>query len=210
MQPNGYEQPNYSPQPTVDPYAFLNETKKPNRIPNPLSGGSFKAKLVFGLVALFLVIVLIAVIKSVFSGNNQINTVSLYSVMSEQQELINLATIGSSNSSNPVNQDLAATVIGVVNTDQNNLIKLLDYNNLKINTALFVLQPSVDGRLNQVQQSSNFDPLFTSTMQQQFGYYKNDLLSAYKLNVNPIVRKYLNAEYKNLSLLMQIITNNYS
>ena len=207
-------QPNDAPsQPTVDPYAFLNETKKPNPLQNLFSGsggGSMKSKLVLGLVGVLIIVVLIVVLKSAFSGNSQINTPSLYAVMSEQQEIINLATIGSSQAQNPVNQDLAATLTGVITTDQGKLIKLLDYNNVKVNTSQFVLQPAIDSRLNQIQQSSSFDPLFISVMQQQFGYYKNDLSNAYNLNANNVIRSYLRTDYNNLTQVMKILTYNYS
>lgn len=207
-------QPNNSPQqPPADPYAFLNEVRKPKPLQNLFSGfggGSLKTKLVLGLVVILIVIVLIAVLKAAFSGNSQINTPSLYAVMSEQQELINLASIGSSQAQNPVNQDLAASLTGVLTTDQGKLINLLDYNHIKVNTAQFVLQPSVDNRLNQLQQSSSFDPLFTSVIEQQFGYYKSDLTNAYNLNINTVVRSYLKTDYANLNLLMKMLSYNYS
>ena len=132
------------------------------------------------LIVLLILLIVFAFIKSVLSSS-QVNTASLYSVMSEQQELINLATLGTSQSSNPINQDLAATVTGVITTDQSNLIKLLEHNHIKVNTSLFVLQPNINNQLQQVQQSSSFDPQFITTMQQQFNYYKTDLSAAYNL-----------------------------
>lgn len=201
MQPNDFQQ--------ADPYAFLNETKKPKHLPNLRTSGSLKIKLILGLIVLLILLIVFAFIKSVLSSS-QVNTASLYSVMSEQQELINLATLGTSQSSNPINQDLAATVTGVITTDQSNLIKLLEHNHIKVNTSLFVLQPNINNQLQQVQQSSSFDPQFITTMQQQFNYYKTDLSAAYNQNSNSIIKHYLATDYKHITLIMKIISNQYS
>lgn len=211
MQPNGYQPPSSPTQPPADPYAFLYESqKKPNPLSNLISGGSFKGKLVFGLAALLVIVILIAILKAALSSGPSVNMQSLYSVMSEQQEILNLASIGSSQSQNPVNQDFATTVTGVITTDQSKLIKLLGNNNIKVNPNLYVLQPSVDSRLTAAQQTSTFDPLFVSIMEQQFGYYKKDLSNAYAANAIPVIRSYLSADYKNINLLLAIINNNYS
>lgn len=200
-----------TPPPPSDPYAFLNESKHSNSLALNLGNLSGRGKILFAVVAIVVLLVIVVAAKSLFSGNKSFNLPSLTLVLSEQQELSNLANSGIQQSQvmSQTYLNFSYTTLASVTTDQTKLNKLLTYNNVKISSNSYVLQPNVDAKLQQAQQTSTFDTVYATVMQQQLGYYKNDLSQAYNLNQSPIVRSYLKTDYNDTLVLIKMLGSSY-
>ncbi len=198
-------------QPVVDPFAFLNESKK--RSFNPLglfNGLAFRARVIALVGGGLVLIILIFGLSSVFGGNSGINMTSLYAVLGQQQELINLSTIGTQQTiSSPSYLNFSATMLAAATTDNNKLIQLLSYNHIKVSQKSYILQPQADAQLTQAISVSNFDPVYASVMLTQLKLYQNVLTNAYSLNMSPVLKSYLKTDYSDINLLLVMLRSSY-
>ncbi|MGH7234106.1 MAG: hypothetical protein ACREF7_01535 [Candidatus Saccharimonadales bacterium] len=198
-------------QPVVDPYAFLNETKKPRSLSfGSLKGLSFRGKIGSALVGLVILVILLFGLKSILGGTHGVNMASLYYVLGQEQELINLSTTGGQQAS--VSQsylNFSATTLASATTDQQKMIDLLKLNGIGASAKSFVLQPSADAQLKQAEQNSNFDPVYSTVMLAQLKLYQSDLSSAYSLNKSAVLKSYLKTDYNNTVLLLKMLGSSY-
>ena len=198
-------------QPVVDPFAFLNESKKHSFNPLGLFNGlAFRARVIALVGGGLVLIILIFGLSSVFGGNSGINMTSLYAVLGQQQELINLSTIGTQQSnSSPSYLNFSATMLAAASTDNNKLIQLLSYNHIKVSQKSYILQPQADAQLTQAIAVSNFDPVYAAVMLTQLKLYQNVLTNAYSLNTSPVVKSYLKTDYSDINLLLVMLRSSY-
>ena len=198
-------------QPVVDPFAFLNESKKHSFNPIGLFNGlEFRARVIALVGGGLVLIILIFGLSSVFGGNSGINMTSLYAVLGQQQELINLSTIGTQQTiSSQSYLNFSATMLAAATTDNNKLIQLLGYNHIKVSPKNYVLQPQADAQLTQAVAVSNFDPVYAAVMLTQLRLYQNVLTNAYSLNTSPVVKSYLKTDYNDINLLLVMLRSSY-
>ena len=201
-----------SPQPSVDPYAFLNETQKPSfSLFGMLNSSSFSKKIIGVIGGGVVLILLIFGLKTLFGGSSGVNMQSLYEVLGQQQELINLSTTGSQQTNaSPSYLNFSATTLASVTTDNNKLIKLLGLNHIKVSPKNYILQPQVDAQLTQAITVSNFDPVYGVVLQNQLKLYQNDLSSAYNLNKSSLLKSYFETDYKEVNLLLTMLKSSYN
>lgn len=198
-------------QPSVDPYAFLNETRKPKKFSfGSFNGLSIQGKLIALGVGLVVLIVLILILKSAFGSSQSVNMPSLYAVLGQEQELINLSTTGSQQSSASQSYlNFSQTVVASVSSDQNKLLTLLSSNGIKVSSSNFLLQPTADAKLTQAIQDSNFDPVYSSVMNTELKLYQTDLSNAYSLTKSTVLRSYLKTDYSHTVLLFKMLGSSY-
>lgn len=203
---------NPAPPPPSDPYAFLNQTKRPSPLASSLANLSTRGKIVLGVGALILLIILLVVVKSILgSGAKSFNLTSLEGVLAQQQQIITLATTGSQQQqvTSQSYMNFSYTAIASATTDQMKLIKLLSYNGVKVNPASYTFTTSANTKLTQAGQTSTFDSLYAAVMAQQLKAYQQALSNAYSLNKSTIVKNYLTADYKNTAVLIKMLGSSY-
>jgi arsenate reductase-like glutaredoxin family protein len=198
-------------QPSVDPYAFLNETRKPKKFSfGSFNGLSTQGKLIALGVGLVVLIVLLLILKSVFGSSQSVNMPSLYAVLGQEQELINLSTTGSQQpSASQSYLNFSQTVVASVSSDQNNLLTLLSSNGIKVSSSNYLLQPTADAKLTQAIQDSNFDPVYSSVMNTELKLYQADLSNAYSLTKSKVLRSYFKTDYNHTVLLFKMLGSSY-
>ena len=195
--------------PPSDPYAFLNDTKKPSpfsMFSGRLSNLSLRGKLIFAAGALILLVILLVIAKGLFGGHKNIDLTSIDLVLNQQQQLINLANADTQQQSSQY-LNFSYTVVASVTTDQMKMDHLLSYNGIKVNPLSSTVDPSVNTQLQNAQQTSNFDPVYIGLAHKELQVYQKDLKYAYSQNPSPIVRGLLSADYNNTSLLLKALTS---
>jgi len=209
MQPNDYPQPSYSPPspPSVDPYDFLKQTNQPSSPLNLMKGKSFKFRILLIVLAFLVIVIILAIVKSILSSNSGLNMPSMYAVLSSQQEINTLALTGSQSSTSQSYLNFSYTALATSATNELQLTALLKANGHQLNPALIVTQPSLAAQLTQAQQNSTFDASYGPMISAQLQNYRTVLVNAYKLNTSPVIREYLNGDYLNAGLLIKMFNS---
>lgn len=168
------------------------------------SGGSLVVRLVLGVVAFIVLIILISVVKGITSQSGKTDAAVLLSVAQDQQEMLHIVneSITQASLSNS-SRNFSATLQLSIGSSQVQIIQYLTNGGEKISPQ--ALQPKIsaatDNQLNDALTADNFDPAFRQVMQSQLNSYGQDLKKAYKQDTGPKARAILNDSYQQAQLL---------
>lgn len=206
MQPESTPTP-----PPTDPFAFLNEAHKPSPLQSLGTNLTGRSKIVFAVGAIVVIIILLVLVKSFLGGNKGVDINSIDTVLTQQQEVINLANTGVQQQQvmSQSYLNFTYTAIGSATTAQTKLLKLLSYNGVKVSSSLLTKVPTTNTQLQDAEQTSTFDSIYSQVMNQQLAQYKTALNSAYVLNKSAVIKSYLVTDYKNTLLLLKMLGSSY-
>lgn len=221
MQPEQNYNPNPMPtpqpiapsQPAVNPlgngYDFLN-TPTPNKNPILNLGGTSKlGKIFILLVGLVVIIIIFAIIKSIFTVSPFAQTDWL-KVVYRQDEIIHILSndIQTSQEQSNLNlndQNFASTASLVLANDQSKTLLYLKNNRVKLNKNIttLVITTNPDSQLTNALQTNNFDQVFKTVMLSELQIYETKLISAYKTTHGVKGKALLTNNYNNAQLLIK-------
>ena len=207
------QQPYQTPTPPGSSYDFfLNPQKPPKRssFSGILSGPSSTAiKLGMVACAVFLVLIILYFVLSLFSSGNQ---TQLLVVAQDQNELIrvaNLATTIGQSQSQQTTQNLAQSVALSLTTEQQQLLTFMASEGGKPSSKELsaTKDTATDAELNNSIESSSFDVTFIGIMQSQLKSYQAALQSAFTSTNNLNEKLLLSNDYKAAGLLLTQINS---
>jgi hypothetical protein len=169
-----------------------------------LGGNSLATRLLVASAGLLLLVIIVAVFKSLLSGTS--NLPSFVTVVQNQQELIHLSTNATTQAGLPVDSvNFASTAELSLTSAQSALTNYLKVNgNKKISTELASINvsSSVDSQLTAAASAGTYDQTFRQIMQTDLGQYQNSLKLAYQKTTGPKGRALLTSDYHQAQLLV--------
>jgi hypothetical protein len=192
----------------ASPYEFITNPKQPVRrplsLPLPgLSGVSpFARRLLTASLGLFVLIILIAVVKSALSGTS--NVPSLLAVAQDQQELVHLTTNAQNSALSLNDQNFVATAQLAVASAQTQLVHYLNINGHSVSDTELNLKvsSSIDQNLTQAQSAGTYTQSFNSTLVTQLSNYLSDIRQAYKLTSGVHGKALLSSDFNQAQLML--------
>jgi hypothetical protein len=190
-------------------YDFILNPAPPTHpaIKNSLLHGTL-ARVVMGLIGVFVIIIVIAVIASLSKGSS--NLPYFESVLEDQQELIHITTnavnepdISSSN------QNFVSTASTSLNSNSTQLESYLATSGVKISTSVLSLKVSstIDNDLTNAESSGSFNSTFDQVAKADLNGYMEDLKLAYSKTTGPQGRALLSSFYNQAGLLIVSLDN---
>ncbi len=206
--------PNNSPSPAPNPQApptgqfdssqfdFIMNPQKPQK-PSLLPGGPKARMIIVGLVIATIVIVLLAVILSLFSGSDS-TTESLVKVAQQQNEIIRISEDATKKSSGEKTKKLATVTFMTVTTDQSTMINYLSKQKRKVKSKELALltDKKTDSDLSAATSNGRYDEVFTEIILEKLAEYQTSLKSSYD-NVGTQGKEVISKSYDNVTLIIQ-------
>lgn len=198
------------------PYDFiLNPPKSPKK--NFLSGlpggeNPFMQKLVLLISGAVLLMIVLAIMISVFTSSRSTDTKRLVDIAQTQAEIIRVADQGVTSASQQNVKNLAITAKFSVRTQQNQLITYLAKQGTKVNAEQLTLKrnASTDQKFTLAKQTSTFDTVFSQTMQTELQAYASSLKSAFDQATGKNQRALLSDDYTQVQLLISQVPSKES
>lgn len=206
--------PNNSPSPAPNPQApptgqfdssqfdFIMNPQKPQK-KSLLPGGPKAKMIIFGLVIATVVIILLAVILSLFRSGDS-TTESLVKVAQQQNEIIRISEDGTKKAGSEKAKKLATMTHMTVTTDQNNMINYLSKQKRKVKSKELGLlaNKKTDSELAAAASNGRYDEVFTQIIKEKLEEYQSSLKSAYD-TVGPNGKEVTSKSYDNVTLILQ-------
>lgn len=203
------QQPQASGQFNPSQYDFItNPAKPPKKSIIPGSGSSKTQRIVLVVAGLVILFMLIFIFASFITSSGRSNTEQLTAVLQTQTEVSRVAEIGENKSSTENAKKLASTVNIVVESQKNQLNSLLAKQEIKINPKQLSAgrKTETDQTLTTAEKNGRFDDAFVQTMRAELEGYQKTLKAAYDGSPSKSIREALNADYQQVTLLLEDIT----
>lgn len=205
MQPQQY--PPVQPQPPLgsqpDYNFILSPAQKPKRSLLP-SGNSTAQRALIVLGGLFVLVIIIVIFASLFSGGGNINT-SLTSLAARQNELARIAGEGTQQAVGQSTKNFAISAQLSLSSDQQQLVTYIKTQGHKVGTKELSADQNAktDNQLATAAAASAFDSTFSTIMQNELNTYIQELKSTYSKATKANAKALLNQEYQNAQLLLK-------
>lgn len=201
---------NDSPAPIVSDSSYnfiLNPDTPKRKFSLNLPTGNL-AKVVEGLVGLFILVILFAIVSSLFKSPS--NVPSLLSVLEDQQEIAHIASnaVQESNISSN-NQTFAATANLALSSNSSQLQTYLANNGHKVSSKVLALKVSAatDEVLTNAESAGDFNSTFEQIAKNQLNNYLADLNRAYTSTKGSHGRALLVSFFRQAKLLSAALDN---
>lgn len=190
MYPNnqqpGQPYPQPTPQPTPqqqpqNPYGFIYDA--PHNAKRPFSPpGGMKGRIALVAGGLILLIMLIVVAVSLFTGSDDAVTQRYVDVAKRQTEIIRITTLGEEKATSLQTRSFAATTRLGLTTAQSDMTALLDKKGVSGKELSKQLSASKNSKsdeaLEQAQKNGRFDEVFTDLLENELANYKKEINAA--------------------------------
>jgi hypothetical protein len=204
--PSGDSSPAPMP-PNADPYDFIvghnQAAKQPLSLPKLPGTNSLLTKLLMALGAFILLIIVVSVGKSLFSGPT--NVPALTTVAQDQIELMHIATNAAQEPDiSSDNTTFIATLQLSVTSSNSQLINYMSVNGHKVGQKELNLKISntTDQDLTTAETAGTYNQTFDQIATTQINTYLSDLNSAYNLTKGPKGRALLTSDFNQAKLLL--------
>lgn len=206
--------PNNSPSPAPNPQApptgqfdssqfdFIMNPGKPQK-KSLLPGGPKVKMIIIGLAITTIVIILLAVILSLFSGSDS-TTESLVKVAQQQNEIVRISEDGTKKAGSEKAKKLATMTYMTVKTDQNSMIDYLAKQKRKVKSKELGLlaDKKTDSQLSAASSNGRYDEVFTQIITEKLTEYQGSLKSSYD-SVGTKGKDVVSKNYDNVTLILQ-------
>lgn len=211
--PTGYPpQPSQAPpnQPPEQPYDFIMNSGQPapkSPLPGLSPGASLPQKILMGLGALLVLVIVAAIVRSVFFSNDS-NFTGYMSVVQDQQQLIQLLQPKDQIQTDALanaNQAFVSTASLSLTSSQRDLMKYLAANGQKIDAKQLNLKidPQNNQKLAAAATAGTYNQTFKEVMQAELTQYMNSLTQAYNTSTGKNGRALLDSQYGQADLLLK-------
>jgi hypothetical protein len=203
MQP---QQPDWpaGPQPPNTPdYGFIMSPDQPSKRKGLPGGNSLAVRIGAVSVGLIVLIILFAIVKSLFGGSNNFD--SFVAIAKKQQQIIHLSESAGEQKSLPESlQNTAITTELNMTTDQSNTISYLRTNKVKVKSKTLNagVSASLDSQLEAAASANNYTATFKLVMHDQLESYLEKLQQTYSQTNGANGRKLLSQQYDHAKLLL--------
>jgi predicted metalloprotease len=194
----------HNPGSPTDPYRFIMEPPKVTKPKVPGIGGNpFLMKIVFVLGGAVVVMIVIAVVVSIFFGSKT-NIQDIQDIAATEQELIRVSNKGGDATDQSV-KNAAVTTQATIITEQQEWLTFLSKHGHKADPKKLILKKNTatDTRLTQAQATSTFDLTFTQIMRTQLQAHSTELKNAYAGATNKEEKTLLEKDFKAVNLLLE-------
>ncbi len=208
MDPNNLPPP--APNPQAPPtgqfdssqFDFIMNPGKPQK-PSLLPGGPKVKMIITGIVVATIVIILLAIILSLFSGSDS-TTESLVKVAQQQNEIVRISADGTKKAGSEKAKKLATMTYMTVTTDQNTMIDYLARQKRKVKSKELGLlaDKKTDGELSAAASNGRYDEVFTQIITEKLTEYQSSLKSSYD-SVGAKGKEVTKKSYDNVTLILQ-------
>ena len=212
MQPQQPSAPTPTPSPTPNPYEFImnpaNQQAPKSKL--PFNTGSPKGKIfmILGLGLVVIVVLLLGV--SLLGGSKDSAGDSLLVVLQEQTELVRVANLANNQARQANTLSLSNNVQLSVASAQQQLLPLAKKRGIKADAKILALKQNsnTDKKLTAAAENGQFDTVFTQTMSEQLGAYKNSLNSVYGKISSQKDKAIIKSAYDGSALLLTSVQSN--
>jgi len=199
----------YQPQDPNNPYQFIMEPPKKQRLPSVgISGNPFIMKLLLIVGGGVAVLIAIALLVNIFFAPKT-NLDDLVSITETEQEIIRVAGLGQVASDTSV-KDAAISAKLAVTTQQQAWLTFLAQNGKKVNATELNTKKNAttDTQLTQAKATSSFDGTFKTILRTQLEAYGVMLKDASDNASDSKEKTMLQAHYSQVQLLLQQLPEN--
>jgi hypothetical protein len=205
--PQTQAQPGQPTTPT-QPYDFIMDAgKQPSKsiLPFPSLNSTLK-RVIFGVAALFILLIVLNVAKGLLRGTT--NTAFLTAVAQDQQSIIHITgnanLTGAQQGLTTASQNFAATTNASISSTQAAIISVLVSSKPKLTAARLNLKVSqqLDSQLTTAAANGTYDQAFRQAMKAQLTSYMNDLNLTYNKTKGKQGQDLLKNDYAQAKLLL--------
>lgn len=159
--------------------------------------------LVIGLGIITIVVILLAVILSIFSSGDS-STETLVKISQQQNEIIRISNDGKTKAGGEKAKKLATMTNMTVTTDQSNLLNYLSKQKRKVKPKELKLLTDAKADKELVAASSNgrYDEVFTQIIIEKLNEYQKSLQGTFN-NVGPKGKEVIKQSYDNTTLIIK-------
>jgi hypothetical protein len=187
-----------SPNPDFD---FMLKNQPQAKRGLPMAGSSKIVKIIIGVVAA----VLLLVIFSSLSGRKSGGTQDMVGAVARNQEILRVTQLAQTQFQllDPGTQALAATVSSSLTSDQQAMVKYLASSKTKLSKLQLAADTdkSTDAQLQSAQQNNQLDSAYQSYVKSALVKYQNDLQTAFK-SLGPKGQAIVKNAYQSASVIL--------
>jgi hypothetical protein len=191
-------------------YDFITNPQKPPKKGLMSGGTSKKQRILLVIVGLVSLLILFMLTISLLSRSNKASIAQLTTVMQQQVEIIRVSDIGTSKAGSERAKAIANKTHLTIATQQRELQSTVKARKIEIPYKELSKgkNPKTDQTLNTAAQNGRFDDAFIQTIRTSLEEYQKSLKSAHSASNSKSIKDKLNTDYKQVTLLLEDITNN--
>lgn len=178
----------------------------------PGNENPFMQKLVLLIGGAIILMMVLAIMISMFNSNRSTGTEQLIDIAQTQAEIIRVSDQGITNASQQSVKNLAITTKFSLRTQQNQIISYLAKQGTKVSPEQLALKrdAETDQKFTLAKQTSSFDTVFSQTMQSELQDYATTLKSVFSQATGKNERALLSADYTQVQLLISQVPSKES
>ncbi len=189
--------------PNHNPYDFIMNPGKPPKKGFSAGLPPLALKILLVLGGVFLVMVLVAIVLS-FGSSKSIGKAELIGLAQTQQEIIRISDEGASAAVQQTTKNLATTAVLAIQTQQTQLLTLLEKNGIKTDDKQLALKQdaNTDLKFKEATATSTFDTTFSQVIEEQLRAYAVTLQAYYNKTGSKSQRDMFGTDYTQAQLLL--------